>query len=535
MKKIALLLAVFVAVQFVSCKKYQLDDVRVNPWTPELAAPLINSTFGVEDIFDHTDSSRLQIDENGVLGIVYSGTIFSFAVDDIIKVGGNDMNIVFPYPNPGYPTPVSDTISGSQVFLMQFDVEDADNIQVHELAILDGFMNFTVTSELAFNTQIKITIPHANKDGQPFQEEFDLLPGETKVDSFDMSGYLYDLTQEDLGFNQILYEFQAVVAYDPNVPAGTDFISIAASFNKIGIDYMTGYFGINTVVLGTDTIEIDLFDNTLSGQFQFVDPNLKFKTTNSFGFPILIDVTEFKSINLDDQTETDIYLEGITDAPFIIDYPSVIGDSVVVLSEFTNENSNIEEILNNGTKKVIWGLNAVSNPNGPPPDLNFLSHESELVIHTEITVPLKGYTWDWVFTDTLEIDVDENPEELLELTLRLILDNGFPADGVVQVYMADSLFQLTDSLFDEPTQILISGLIDADGIVIQSTKTITDIFLEGESISNLTEASHLIFFAGMESTNGSPPDSQVIQIKEDYTLGLVLSLKAKILVDPDNL
>jgi hypothetical protein len=535
MKKVTIYLAVLVIVQFVSCKKYQIEDVKLKPWTPVLAAPLVNSIFGVDDIFEHTDSSRLQIDENGVLGIVYSGTIFSFAVDDIISVGGNDMSIVFPYPNPGYPIPVSDTVSGSQVFLIDFDAEDADNIQAHELAILDGFMDFTVISELAFESQITITIPHATKNGQPFQEEFDLSPGETKIDSVDMSGYLYDLTQENLGYNQILYEFQAVVAYDPDIPAGTDFISIAASFDEIEIDYMTGYFGINTVVLGTDTIEIDLFDNTLSGQFQFVDPNLKFKTTNSFGFPILVDVTEFKSINLDNQTETDIYLEGITDVPFIIDYPTVIGDSVVVNSEFTNQNSNIEDILNNGSKKVIWGLNAVSNPNGPPPDLNFLSHESEMVIQTEITVPLKGYTWDWVFTDTLEIDVDENPDELLELTIRLILDNGFPADGTVQVYLADSLFQLTDSLFDEPTQILYSGLIDAEGIVIQSTKTITDIFVEGESINNLTEAKHLIFFAGMESTNGSPPDNQVIEIREDYTMGLVISLKAKVLVDPDNL
>jgi len=101
--------------------------------------------------------------------------------------------------------------------------------------------------------------------------------------------------------------------------------------------------------------------------------------------------------------------------------------------------------------------------------------------------------------------------------------------------MTDSLFQLTDSLFEEPTQILISGLIDDLGNVIQSTKTITDILLEEESITNLIEATHLIVFAGMESTNGSPPENQVIEIHEDYTLGLVLSFKAKVLVDPDNL
>ena len=438
------------------------------------------------------------------------------------------------YPDPGFPIPVLDTIYDSKVFEVDFDVEDADNVEAHELAILDGFMNFTITSELAFETQIKITIPHALKNGQPFQKDVVVAPGETKENNFDVSDYIFDLTQEDLGFNQILFEFQAIIAYDPDAQATGDMISIIASFDEIEIDYITGYFGQNMVVLDTDTIEIDLFDNTVSGQFQFIDPNLKFTTSNSFGFPVLMDVTEFKSVNLD-QTETDIILEGITDGPYVIGYPTVLGDTVVIKNEFTNENSNIETILNSGTKKVIWGLNALSSPDGPTPDLNFISHESGLEIRTRITVPLKGYTWDWIFTDTLEIEVDENPEELLELTLRLILDNGFPADGVVQIYMTDSLFQLTDSLFEEPTQILISGLIDDLGNVIQSTKTITDILLEEESITNLIEATHLIVFAGMESTNGSPPENQVIEIHEDYTLGLVLSFKAKVLVDPDNL
>jgi len=409
LKKVSFFLAAIVLIQFVSCKKYQLDEVRVSPWTPEIAAPLINSTFGVQDIFAHTDSSVLQIDENGVLGIVYSGTIFSFAIDDIIKVGDNNMETEMFYPDPGFPIPVLDTIYDSKVFEVDFDVEDADNVEAHELAILDGFMNFTITSELAFETQIKITIPHALKNGQPFQKDVVVAPGETKENNFDVSDYIFDLTQEDLGFNQILFEFQAIIAYDPDAQATGDMISIIASFDEIEIDYITGYFGQNMVVLDTDTIEIDLFDNTVSGQFQFIDPNLKFTTSNSFGFPVLMDVTEFKSVNLD-QTETDIILEGITDGPYVIGYPTVLGDTVVIKNEFTNENSNIETILNSGTKKVIWGLNALSSPDGPTPDLNFISHESGLEIRTRITVPLKGYTWDCVFTDTLEIEVDENPE-----------------------------------------------------------------------------------------------------------------------------
>lgn len=535
MKKLVFWLFLIVILLSVSCQKYQLDDVKLQPWSPELAAPLINSTFTVSDIFEHGSTSFLEIDENGVLNIVYKGTIFSFDIDDIINVGDAEMTKTLPYPNPGFPIPVVDTIQSSEVFKIDFNLDDAENVEVNELAILNGFLHLTLTSDLAFNTMISITIPNATKGGQPFHYEVDLLPGQTKENNFDMSDYVFDLTKEDLGYNQILIEYQSVIFYDPDIPAGDDQISITASFKDIGIDFVTGYFGKNLIALDIDTIDIDLFDNTLQGQFQFLDPLLEFTTINGIGLPVEVDVTEFKSLNIDDQTETELILEGITDAPFVISYPTVMGDTATMINEFTNENSNIETILNDGSKKIIWGLNATTNPDGPTSDLNFISHESRLKIETDVHLPLNGYAWDWVFTDTSAINVDENPEELLEITFRLILDNGFPADAIVQVYMTDSLFQLTDSLFAEPSQIFTSGIIDQDGIVIQPTKTITDIKLSGESITNLTEASNLIIFVGMETTNGSPPENQVIQIKDDYTLGFVLGLKAKVFVNPSDI
>lgn len=535
MKKFFFWSVLCVILLFVSCQKYQLDDVKFKPFDTNLAGELINSTFTVSDIFERGSNSFLIVDENGVLNVVYKGTIFSFSIDDIIKLGDAEMTNTLPYPNPGFPIPVMDTIQNTEVFTLDFDLDDAENVEVHELAILNGFLNIKLASDLAFSTKVSLTIPNATKDGQPFHYEVDLLPGQTKENNFDMSDYLFDLTQEDLGFNQILIDYQAIISYDPDIPAGDDQLTITLSFKDIGIDFVTGYFGQNLIALDTDTIDIDLFDNTLQGQFQFLDPLLTFTTYNGIGLPVEVDVTEFKSLNIDDQTETELILEGITDAPFIIAYPTVMGDTATMVNEFTNENSNIETILNDGAKKIVWGLNATTNPNGPTPELNFISHEARLKIETDVHLPLKGYAWDWVFTDTIAINVDENPEELLEITFRLILDNGFPADAIVQVYMTDSLFQLTDSLFAEPSQIFASGIIDQDGIVIQPTKTITDIKLSGESITNLTEASHLIIFVGMETTNGSPPENQVIQIKDDYTLGFILSIKAKVFVNPDEI
>lgn len=529
----ALLLFAIMAV-ILSCKKYVVDDVQFRPWSPEFAAPLVNSLFTVQDILEYGDSSSLIIDTTGTLAVAYSGTIFSFKADDILQVGSTEMDNTLSYPNPGVPFPFVDTIYDSKVFGIDFDSENIQNVEVNQLKIKDGLLQINLYSTLAFEADVRVTIPHATKNGQPFTYEVTLTPGLLIVNSFDMAGYDYDLTQEDQGFNQIRMDYRAIIRYDPDIPAGTDELNISSNFKDIELDFATGYFGQNVVALDEDTIDLDFFNNTIDGQFQFLDPYLKLTSSNSFGFPTQVDVTSFKSINLDDQTETDIYLEGVTDAPFIIGYPEVMGETVTEIREFTNANSNLESILNDGAKSIVWGMNAQSNPMGPTSTLNFMTHESELSVQAKVIIPLKGYAWDWEFRDTTEINIDEDPGIIQKLTLRIILENGFPADGQVQIYMTDTNYVVLDSIFNGQVQILTSGLIDSQGIVFAPTKTITDIVLTEQRIQHLIEARNLIIHAGMETTDGAPPQNQVIEIKDDYTLGVKLGVKAKILVDPES-
>ena len=257
---------------------------------------------------------------------------------------------------------------------------------------------------------------------------------------------------------------------------------------------------------------------------------------NSFGFPTLIDFTEFKSINQVTGEEIALYLEGLTDIPVEIPYPTQIGDSAIQEYYFDNSNSNIEEILNDGNKYLVWGVNATSNPNGQGSSYNFLSHESKLDITTKITLPLQGYAWDWVFRDTTHVDSGntdiDDLDPLKELTIRLILNNGFPAEGIVQIYFLDSALQITDSLFDSPTPLLESGTL-VDGIIVEPAKTITDIDLNEDKRDHFINAKHFVSLVMMETTNGS--DQEVIQIYDYYSIQVIMGLKAKITIEPDSL
>lgn len=535
-KEIKILLLLLVLI--TSCTKYTINDIKVIPWETDIAFPLINSTFYVSDVFDLNDSTKLVYidEENGLLGIVYSGTIFSYDASDIVEVGDQVLTKNIQYLDPGLPVSVTDTVYYSEVFTLDFENQSVEGVEAVYLSMLSGTLELEISSDIAYLTNVQLQIPEMKKDGIAYEFESDVAPGNSVSESEDLEGYLMDLSQEDLNYNQLRINYRLIIEYDPSTPSTGEDLDILFHFNQPKLDYIIGYFGQNSLASKIDTIKIELFNNTVDGHFQFIDPYMYVNFNNSFGFPTLIDITDFRSVNQTTGEETPLYLEGLTDAPFEITYPTQLGDSAIDEYYFDNSNSNIEVILNEGDKYVIWGLDASSNPNGPEQTFNFLTHESKLEVKTEITVPLKGYAWDWIFSDTTRVDSGstevEDVDEVLEITLRLILDNGFPAEGIVQIYTTDSAFQITDSLFDVPTQILESGIL-VDGIITESTKTITDIVITEDKKDNILNAKNFITVAKMQTTNGS--DEEVIQIYDYYSIGIKMGIKAKLLVDPESL
>lgn len=533
MKKGIIFILIFLLVN-VACNKYNVEKIELAPWEADIALPLINSTFSVSDVFEIDDNSVLEyinVDE-GLLGITYSGSIFSYDASEIIEVSDQTFTNTISYPDPGLPISFTDTLYSSLVFTLDFESQNLEGIEAKYLKMLTGNLQLVANSEVAYSSNIKLTIPHMKKNGISYQFESAIQPGESVSDTESLASYNLDLSQENMTYNQLRLDYQLIIEYNPNTPSTGEDVTISLQFVEPVLDYVVGYFGNNSLADQIDTIKIELFNNTISGHFQFLDPYMEVNFTNSFGFPTMIDITEFKSVNQQSGEVTPLYLEGLTDDPFEISHPSQIGDSTLDQYFFDNSNSNIEVILNDADKYVVWGLDASSNPNGPGSTFNFLSHTSKMVASTSITVPLKGYAWDWVFSDTtlLENGIEiEDPEELSNLTLRLILNNGFPAEGYVQIYTLDSTNLVTDSLFDSPTMILESGIL-SNGIVIESTKTITDIALTENKKEHFINARKLVTSAKMQTTNGS--EMEPVQIYDYYSIDVMMGVRANVLIAP---
>jgi hypothetical protein len=115
-------------------------------------------------------------------------------------------------------------------------------------------------------------------------------------------------------------------------------------------------------------------------------------------------------------------------------------------------------------------------------------------------------------------------EELQSLGLKLSLTNGFPVESKVQVYFADSLGSLVDSLLEDNV-VLAAAPVGSNGRVTAPTEKNTEINYPAEKISRLGRV-RKIYVKAITSTldNGS----RNVKIYSDYRIDLKISGRAKL-------
>ncbi len=84
MKKTVYLLCVLL----FSCgfEDINFDNIEVEEWRPTFAVPIFDGNITVADMVSTTDSSFLRAREDGLLEFVYSQSVLSFNVDELVEV-----------------------------------------------------------------------------------------------------------------------------------------------------------------------------------------------------------------------------------------------------------------------------------------------------------------------------------------------------------------------------------------------------------------------------------------------------------------
>lgn len=549
MKKF-LLIGLSAAVLFACVKEeYRLNDqFAVEGLDPSFALPLVSANLNLGDIEQEFDADNFIYNENEeTFALVYDGELFNLGPEDLQEIETQSFDLAYTLSAPEAQA-VNSVPSGTSVEIGQtFDLSFASDQgeALDSIVFSGGSLSLSLNSTIPHDVTLFITIPELSESGVPFQEFIELdYPGFTPFSSdvsIDLTGFTLDLSQGGMTSNSFTLDIEGFVTSTGETTEAGDEIAFDMELDVSQFQAIYGYFGQISVISSVDTQFVDLYRDLEDGILHFANPRINLDVFNSSGIPASVNVEGvFAPENAQDQ---------LLGGPDLNNFPTIAaatvpGETALTEHSFTNAGTvpTLTELLDEGPFELIYTSDISVNPDGFTN--NFLLDTSRIVCDVEMILPFYGFADNFSLTDTLDLDladalgVDDDDilswEDIERVTVRLIADNGLPIQVDGQVYFADTLFNVVDSLFQEPWEAIFQqGFVDFSlpendpnfGRVLSPTRKITDVVLSRDQVQELLDGDvQKVILRGRANTNQAA-NQELVRFYPEYNLGLKLSAK----------
>ena len=538
--KYGLATGIILLIVFTACEKdlFNPDKINKDGWSPTFAIPLTSSKLTIKDLIpqNSTTGDFIVTDStSGAISLTYKGDIFNITASEVVNIPDQVQQTNVNFDLDSIPaTGIESEAEVQKQDSIVYQFEAGDSIRVHSVGFRGGTMSFDITTSLEFNAQITANITSLTKDGVPAQLVFNINgDGTEKTYSAEVNlgGYVIDMTLGQLGYNEVIIEYE----YDLTLPipatgrpAETISFDLEQGFRDILFGNILGNLGNQIFALDKDSIELSLFENTLAdadfGAFEIAEPAVNIYVTSSIGVPLALNVVELNAFEPETNTNTPIQLQNTS---FNVQAPSVIGESKTSKIPITGSNSNLSDVLTPTNKTITYAFAAELNPNNPLNN-NFITPEAAISIQAEMELPLDIGISGWALQDTVDFSLDQF-KEINDASLRVNIENGFPFEIDLQVYLLDSINTVLDSLITSQTSLLTAAQVDGNGDVVASSVSNSDIGLSSKTINNLGNTKKLVIRGGLSTSN----NGQRVQIYDFYELKIAMGMKVG--VNGDNL
>jgi hypothetical protein len=506
-----LVLIIALLMSLVSCIKEEFNSDVFDPTlqiNPGIAAPIGWAKYRLDEIlFDSLNPGELIIGQDSFITFIYNQDLISVDASEIISIPD-----VMPDP-VSINTPIQIVLDSSMGIIEYRDTIDipialdsTTGAEIDSIVLEFGLLNINVTSGvpgLMWQTRLSIVgIPyHQITPSNDIPSATDTLESET-----------IPLNPSNvLRVSMILNLFPPTDGSTLIIDPGP-LIEISISLTEIDYSVIYGYLGSFAINVGPRILPVNFYNGLEEGTYSFSDPNLKIEFINSFGLPISIDLLDLQAIHRDGST-TQITGDSIPGPSNerIIAFPQPgqegmsISDSILLTRDNTD---NLFDILETSPVGISMEVNGSTNPAGENHQ-NFIIDTSSLSISSELFLPMEGYAYLLLLSDTLDFVFgtfyDHPPEEIEKLIFRINIKHRFPVDVNLQLYFTDDSYMVLDSLFRDPAD--QSKIVEAapdengDGIADEFEPAPIEIPLSEEQIDNISESHHIIV-KGRITTSG---------------------------------
>lgn len=532
-----------ILVAFSACVKKDIDfnNLSDQQWTPELAVPLVNTSFTIKDILLETDKQgSIVVGSDGFCTLFYKGNLFSVKGSDLIplttqtnasnySLSATDASGINIVPtNSSYTVSFNDNINYTT---------GNTSVLIDELTFKNGQLEISINSDIKQSSVLVISIPSAKKNNVSFVQNI-TIPASTSGNvsanqTIDLTDYVFDMTNGNTTTNQININYNLILTKTPINSIAGESIQINNSFSNQSFLLIKGDVGQQNIVANIDTVAISIFKNAApgGGDFRIRYTNIKFDIENSYGLPIRL-----TNLQLFPYGAGQIFPSPIVPLPSAysnldINAPTTIGASAFTYPpQIGGPNETVlNGIINSKPKNFIYNVNALSNPNGvpAPASRNFITDKSQFKVDMELSLPLDGGAWDFVFLDTVDFNFgSETSDNINYILFRTAINNGFPFDVMMNIDFVDSNYVVKQTLNPNViySDVIKSASIDGNGKVTSSTFKTTDFTLNKSDLEKMKTVKYIIVRAKGNTTNNGTPN---IKIYDYYKMDVKMGVKGE--------
>ena len=526
---ILVILAMTVLTHSCYKKRLNTDKIAGGKWSPEIAAPIAYADLTMDYMIRDSKETWKEYPD-GLLSLIYRQDAISDIAADVIAFPNqhNDTIIQFNM-NPNMA--VGDSAFKYTVFNTKFIANNGERLD--SILIKDGFVDFEIITNLNHDGYIELTIPKLTRYGVTFIKKiaFKYTGGTTTTikTTVDLSDYYLTL-ENDGGMNNHIEEYVKVSATKLNTPDNSPYtFELNQDIRDLTYYLAMGYFHQHSTDIDETKIPIDLFDNQTAGSIFMEDPHMYITLRNTYGLPSAITFDELYA----ERDGTKLNITSSLLPTLGINYPTFanIGGFDTTIYHFNINNSNIKDVIAMNPKQLIFKGVINTNPAGTPID-NFVLDTSHITVDVMVEIPLHGRAMSFELQDTMDINGGEvdNTSNVKSLTLNVISDNGFPVDVMVQVYMADTMNNIIDSVFQSDAHLVAAAPIGAapDYRVTAKEHNLAKIELNDKQIENYNKAQRIIISAKATTIDAG---QKIVKIYSDYSVYIEVSAKAVIETD----
>ncbi len=489
---------------FISCSN-QLEDLsRVDETrlAAAYAVPIIDSEVTLSEILgDVNEDVSLSVDPDGLLRFTYSGEVPAVGSDIIFsRLEEIGQGIFLPI--------TASRIAASFGLPGQADIE--------ELRVKGGLMSYNLPNTYDRPVAVTLTIPNAERDGEPFiiSSNLPAYSGSGEPPTFsnpgapiDLNGYSLSIPNDSLFFEYTMIDDQGnELEPSPNT---------SVVITNLKFSFMRGYLGQELYPGGRDTISVDFFDRYLEGEIFFVNPTITMTLINTFGVPALAQVNVLNVIDVNGQV---IPITGeAVDEGFYFEFPTTPGDTAYTTFVFDNTNSNIDEVLSARPVALDYEVNALINPDEDTEINGFLTDSSAYRAQVKVELPLYGNASDFTVRDTFPINLMDRYQDVVGVDFRLTTKNSLPLGMLLQGTFLDAQGNALADLNDGEIQLLRPAPVDAAGNTTNIVPVTNDISFTGDRLEALRTANRLVITLDISTTDEGTPfvrvtDNQRLQV-----------------------